>query len=542
MKRVYLYDTTLRDGAQQEGISFTVSDKIKIASKLDELGIDYIEGGWPGANPKDTEFFARAANSLKLKNATLVAFGSTARVGVKAQEDSGIRALVQSGASAVNIVGKTWDRQVTQVLETSLKNYLSIVYDSVYYLKSMKLSVFFDAEHFFDGFKSSPDYAIEVLRSAARAGADCLVLCDTNGGTLPSEITTIIKALRKKIKCPLGIHAHNDSEMSVAVSLAAVESGVSHVEGTINGHGERCGNANLCSIIPALQLKMGIKCLAPQQLARLTEVSRFVTEVANLSHMSNLPYVGSNAFLHKAGLHVSAISKWADSYQHINPQIVGNNPRVVVSELSGKSNIVYKAKELGISLSPKGQEARQILEQIKQLENMGFQYEDADASFELLLWRSQSGYKAPFALVDYMVVVERHRRLPAAYDIGTELLAEATIKVRVDNKVMHTASEGNGPVNALDSALRKALLEFYPGLAKVDLIDYKVRILEGNRGTGSLVRVSIESSNGKTQWRTVGASTNIIEASWLALYDSMEYFLLRIDKKRAKPDPHHTTI
>jgi len=530
MRHVDLYDTTLRDGAQQEGISFTVSDKLKIAQKLDELGINFIEGGWPGANPKDTEFFAKARH-LKLKNAVIVAFGSTRRIDTKVEEDSGLQALINSGATAVNIVGKTSDKQVTQVLETTLANNLALIRESVSFLKSKGLTVFFDAEHFFDGFKSNPDYSIETLVSAALGGADCLVLCDTNGGTLPSEAAGIVAKVQKKIKCHLGIHAHNDSELAVAVSLAAVEQGISHIEGTINGYGERCGNANLCSIIPGLQLKLGIKCMSEKQLARLTEVSRFVAEMANLPPMSHLPYVGSNAFLHKAGLHVSALSKWSDSYQHINPDLIGNNPRVVISELSGKSNIIYKAKELGIPMHPHGKEARRILDQIKHLESLGFQYEDADASFELLIIRSQDGYKPPFDLVDYMVVIERHRRLPSAYAIGSQLLAEATIKVRVDSKIMHTASEGNGPVNALDNALRKGLLEFYPGLSKVDLIDYKVRILEGNSGTGSLVRVFIESSNGKVQWHTVGSSTNIIEASWLALYDSIEYFLLKIDKK-----------
>ena len=533
MKRVYLYDTTLRDGAQQEGISFRVSDKLKITQKLDDLGIDYIEGGWPGANPKDTEFFARVRD-LKLKTAVVVAFGSTRRVDVKVNEDTGLKTLVQSGAKAANIVGKTWDRQVKQVLETSLENNLAVISESIAFLKSKGLTVFFDAEHFFDGFKSNPKYAIDALLAASKGGADCLVLCDTNGGTLPSEAASIISTIRKKVGNPLGIHAHNDSEMAVAVTLAAVENGVTHVEGTMNGYGERCGNANLCSIIPALQLKMGIKCITTTQLSRITDISHLVAEIANLPPISNLPYVGSNAFLHKAGLHVSAISKWRESYQHIDPKLVGNNPKVVVSELSGKSNIIFKAKELGIPLHPQGKEARQILEQIKQMENRGFLYEDADASFEMLLLRSQPNYKPPFTLVDYMVVVERHRRLPAAYDIGAQFLAEATIKVKVDDKLMHTASEGNGPVNALDRALRKALLEFYPGLAKVDLLDYKVRILEGNSGTGSLVRVLIESGNSKVQWRTVGSSTNIIEASWLALYDAMEYFLLKIDKKHRK--------
>lgn len=533
MKHIDIYDTTLRDGAQQEGISFTVADKLKITQKLDDLGINYIEGGWPGSNPKDTEFFSRAAN-LKLKNSVLVAFGSTRRTDTTVEDDSSLQALVKSGAPAVNIVGKTSDKQVTQVLETSLANNLAVIKESVAFLKSKGLTVFFDAEHFFDGYKSNAGYSIETLAAAVEGGVDCLVLCDTNGGTLPSEAAGIIDKVKKKIRCQLGIHAHNDSELAVAVSLESVEHGVSHVEGTINGYGERCGNANLCSIIPGLQLKLGIKCLSEKQLSLLTETSRFVSEVANLPPMSHLPYVGSHAFLHKAGLHVSALSKWEDSYQHTNPGLIGNNPKVVISELSGKSNILFKAKELGIPMQPHGKEARRILDQIKHLESLGFQYEDADASFELLIIRSQDDYKPRFELVDYMVVVERHRRLPSAYSVGTAILAEATIKVKVDNKIMHTASEGNGPVNALDNALRKGLKEVYPGLSKVDLIDYKVRILEGDSGTESLVRVFIECSNGKVTWRTVGSSTNIIEASWLALYDSLEYFLLRIDSKGKK--------
>ena len=530
MKKVDIYDTTLRDGAQQEGISFTITDKLKIAQKLDDLGIDYIEGGWPGSNPKDTEFFQKATQ-LRFKHAVLVAFGSTRRIGMTVEQDPGLKALINSGVSTVNIVGKTSDRQVTQVLETTLSDNLALIKESVAFLKTKGLTVFFDAEHLFEGFKSNPDYTIEALAAAASGGADCLVLCDTNGGTLPSEAAEIIAKIEKKIKCPLGIHAHNDSELAVAVSLAAVEHGITHVEGTINGYGERCGNANLCSIIPNLQLKMGIKVLENTQLAHLTEVSHFVSELANHPPASQLPYVGGSAFVHKAGLHVSALSKWADSYQHINPQLVGNNSRVIISELSGKSNIIYKAKELGIPIPPRGKQATYILDRIKQLENAGFQYENADASFELLILRAQENYQPPFELVDYMVIVERHRRLPTSYKNDSELLSEATIKVKVDNKVMHTAAEGNGPVNALDCALRKALLEFYPSLKKVALTDYKVRILEGGRGTESLVRVFIESSNGKVQWHTVGSSTNIIEASWLALYDSLEFFLLRINRK-----------
>ena len=524
MVQLRLYDTTLRDGAQQEGISFSVADKLKIAQKLDEMGIHFIEGGWPGANPKDTEFFVKA-QSLNLKNSVLVAFGSTRHPDSKVSKDAGLQALLEAKTDVVTIVGKSWDLHVTQVLETSLENNLRIIAESLDYLKSRGLSVFFDAEHFFDGYKANPQYAIQVVKAAAKSGVDCVVLCDTNGGALSSEITMAIKAVQKAVSVPLGIHVHNDGELAVANSLAAVQCGVIQVQGTINGYGERCGNANLCSIIPALKLKLGINCISDKQLAKLTEVSRYVAELANMAPSSHLPYVGASAFTHKGGLHVSGIMKWEDSYQHINPDLVGNRPKVVVSELSGKGNIIYKAKELGIALPLKGKEARQVLQQIKLFESRGFQYEDADASFELLLHRAQPGYKSPFELIDFMVVVERHRR-PSSED-ESELLSEATVKVKVGDKIMHTAAEGNGPVNALDRALRKALIEFYPDLTSIELVDYKVRILEESAGTGSEVRVLIESSDGRKQWRTVGSSTNIIEASWLALADSIEYWLLK---------------
>lgn len=527
MSQVQLYDTTLRDGAQQEGISFSVADKLKIAKELDELGIHFIEGGWPGANPKDTEFFIKAQD-LSLKHSALVAFGSTKHPDSKVSKDANLQTLIEAKTEIVTIVGKSWDLHVTQVLETSLENNLRIISESVSYLKSKGLTVFFDAEHFFDGYKASPDYAIQTIDAAAKAGANCVVLCDTNGGALPSEIAAAIEAVQKVVAVPLGIHAHNDTELAVANSVTAVQAGVTQVQGTINGYGERCGNANLCSIIPALKLKLGLDCITDEQLTKLTEVSRYVAELANLAPAGSLPYVGASAFTHKAGLHVSALTKWGDSYQHINPELVGNSPKVVVSELSGKSNIIYKAKELGVTLPPKGKQARQILEQIKLLENRGFQYEDADASFELLLHRAQPEYKPPFELVDFMVIVERHRRLPTNRN-KTKLLSEATVKVRVGGKVIHTAAEGNGPVNALDQALRKALLEFYPSLTVVELVDYKVRILEESSGTASQVRVLIESSDGRKQWRTVGSSTDIIEASWLALADSLEYWLVKRD-------------
>lgn len=525
MSKVQLYDTTLRDGAQSEGVSLSVVDKLNIARKLSELGIHFIEGGWPGSNPKDVEFFAKARR-LKLRNSVLVAFGSTRRPRARAKTDPNLLALADAGTRVVTIVGKSSALQVTQVLETTLEENLSMTTDSIKYLKGKGLKVFFDAEHFFDGFKANPDYSLRVVVAAAAAGADAVVLCDTNGGSLPNEITTAINAVKKQTKVPLGIHAHNDGELAVANSLAAVSAGVTQVQGTINGYGERCGNANLCSIIPALKLKMGIDCISDKQLAKLTEVSHYVSEVANLIPDAFAPYVGASAFSHKAGLHVSGLAKWAESYQHIDPAQVGNKPKVLVSELSGKGNIIYKAKELGLALSLKGKQAQRLLEQVKLLESRGFQYENAEASFELLVHRAKPDYRPPFSLVDFMVVVEKRRRPPTQENLEG-LLSEAMVKVRVGKKVMHTVAEGNGPVNALDDALRKALLQFYPELAQVKLVDYKVRILEESIGTGSQVRVLIESSDGIDEWRTVGSSSNIIEASWLALADSLEYWLLK---------------
>ncbi len=525
MLSVQLYDTTLRDGTQKEGISFSVVDKLHIARKLDELGIHFVEGGWPGSNPKDVEFFRRA-KSLNLSCSRLVAFGSTRRHKTETETDANLMALADAGLEVVTIVGKASELQVTQVLETTLDENLSMIADSIRYLKAKGLTVFFDAEHFFDGFKTNADYALRCLMTAAEAGADCLVLCDTNGGAIPNEITAAVTAARKLTGVPLGIHAHNDSELAVANTLAAVQAGVSQVQGTINGYGERCGNANLCSIIPTLKLKMGIDCVTNTQLAKLTEVSHYVSEVANLAPDASLPYVGFSAFGHKAGLHVSGLAKWVDSYQHIAPDQVGNRSRVLVSELSGKKNILYKAKELGLDLPVQGKEVQTLLEQVKLLESRGFQYDNAEASFELLLHRAKPDYKSPFELVDFMVVVEKRRRPPTRNNLE-EMLSEAMVKVRVGGEVIHTAAEGNGPVNALDQALRKALIQFYPSLAQVRLVDYKVRILEESVGTEAQVRVLIESSDGVDEWQTVGSSTNIIEASWLALADGLEYWLLK---------------
>lgn len=525
MASVELYDTTLRDGAQSEGISFSVVDKLHIAQKLDELGIRYIEGGWPGSNPKDAEFFEKAY-SLSLKNAQVVVFGSTRRRGIRAEEDNNLVMLVKAGVRVATIVGKSSDLQVINVLKTTLEENLSMIADSIRYLKANGLTVFWDVEHFFDGYKSNPEYALRTLEVATEAGVDCLVLCDTNGGALPNEVTKAVKAAAKVTSVPLGIHCHNDGGLAVANTLAAVMAGAKQVQGTINGLGERCGNANLCTIIPALKLKMGIDCVTDEQLTRLTEVSHFVSESANLVPDPFSPYVGASAFSHKAGYHMDGITKWPDAYQHIDPAKVGNRQRTVISDQSGKRNIISKAKELGIDLSTADKEVRDLLERVKLLESRGFQYDNAEASFELLLHRAKPDYKPPFELVDFMVVVESKRR-PSTRKSQEEMISEAMVKVKVGGEIIHTAAEGDGPVNALDRALRKALLQFYPSLEQVKLVDYKVRILEESVGTESQVRVLIESSDGINEWRTVGGSTNIIEASWLALADGLEWWLVK---------------
>ncbi len=517
MARVLLYDTTLRDGAQGEGITFSVDDKLKIARKLDQLGIHYVEGGWPGSNPKDAEFFGRAGE-VQLANARLTAFGSTCRPHADASQDANLQALVRVRVPAVAIVGKASDFQVLEVLKTTLAENLKMVRSSVSFLKSKGLEVFFDAEHFFDGFKANREYALQTLRAAREAGADWLVLCDTNGGTLTSQVAEIVSAVVREIDAPLGIHTHNDAELAVANSIAAVEMGVILVQGTINGYGERCGNANLCSVIPNLKLKMEAECLSDEHLKLLTETSRYVSEVANLIPSSHLPYVGSSAFAHKGGMHVNAVAKTASAYEHVQPGLVGNGQRILVSELGGKSNLLLKAQRFGVDLSAESADVLRMVTRIKELESNGFRFEDAEASFELLVRRAQPGYRPPFHLLDFLVLVEKRK--------GDDILAEATVKIEVGGEIMHTAADGNGPVNALDSAIRKALLRFYPELQRVRLADYKVRVLEDESGTSSNVRVSIESTDGEHTWNTVGSSTNIIEASWWALSDSLEYPLV----------------
>ncbi len=523
--KVELYDTTLRDGAGMEGISLSVEDKLKIARKLDEIGVHYIEGGYPGSNQKDAEFFARAGE-LGLRNATLVAFGSTRRAGVGPADDANLKALVDSGAPAVCLVGKTWDTQVGEVLETSLEENLAMIADSVAHLSERGRTVFFDAEHFFDGFRSNHDYAIQCVRTASRAGAAATVLCDTNGGAMPDALVAAIgAALEAAPGHPLGIHVHNDTEMAVANSLIAVQAGVRQVQGCANGYGERCGNANLFSVIANLKLKMGIDCVTDEQLARLTEVSHYIAEIANMPPNPHQPYVGASAFAHKAGLHVAAMTKSAESYHHVSPEAVGNDRRVLVSEFSGRRNIIVKLREQGIDISLSSDEARDLLERVKLMEARGFQYDGAEASFELLARRSMPGYRAPFELEDFLVVERRRHHTGDGDD--NEMLAEAMVKLRVGDRTLHTAAEGNGPVNALDQAARKALVQVHPALTDIRLIDYKVRIIDTAAGTGASVRVLMELTDGEHEWRTVGSSTDIIEASWLALADGIEYWLTK---------------
>ena len=525
MPEVQLYDTTLRDGAQMEGMSLSVEDKLLVAQKLDELGVDCIEGGFPGSNPRDAEFFVRA-RELPLSHAQIVAFGGTRRAGADVAADPNIQALVNTHTPAICFVGKASEYQVRTILETTPEENLAMIADSVRYMKSLGKQVYFDAEHFFDGFYGDRSYALQCLRTAARAGADVVTLCDTNGGMITPKLLEAIEAVRRAIDIPFGIHVHDDAGLAVANTLAAVEAGAFQVQGCVNGYGERCGNANLTTVIADLKLKLGIDCIGEEQLARLTEISHFVSEVANLNPNPQAPYVGTSAFAHKAGYHVAAIVKDESAYQHIPPERVGNDRRVLVSELSGQRNIVAKLQEQGINIPLSSEETRRLLERIKLLESRGFQYDGAEASFELLVRRSQPGYKPPFELEDF-VVVERRRHTRDGSDTQNEMLAEAMTKVRVEGRVLHTAAEGDGPVNALDGAVRKALLEFYPELAQVRLVDYKVRILDGIAGTGAATRVLIESTDGQEHWRTVGSSTDIIEASWLALADSLEYWLMK---------------
>lgn len=517
MQRITVLDTTLRDGSQREGISFSVADKLRIARRLDELGVAYIEGGWPGSNPKDREFF-REVRALGLRS-RVAAFGATRRAGLAVEHDANVCALAQSGAPVAVIVGKSSAMHVREVLRTTPSENLAMIQDTVRYLKAAGLEVLFDAEHFFDGYHADPAYALETCRAAAAAGADLVVLCDTNGGMLPTEVGRTIGEVRRALpEVTLGMHAHNDNGMADANTLVAVEAGARHVQGTINGYGERCGNANLCTVIANLQLKMGYQALADGQLPLLADVSYFVAEVANLRPDDHAPYVGRSAFAHKAGLHVNALRKTEASYQHVDPALVGNRMRVLVSELSGRGNIEAKLVELGLRDLLDEAQIAALTVQLKERESEGFQYEGAEGSFELLIRRGLPGYRPPFEVLDFLVLVEQRR--------GIDMLAEATVKARVQDRVMHTAAEGDGPVHALDRAMRKALLPFYPSLEPVHLEDYKVRILDEQAATAARTRVLIDASDGERSWTTVGCSVNIIEASFQALLDSLELPLL----------------
>ena len=526
MNSIKIYDTTLRDGSQAEGISFTVEDKIRIAQKLDEMGAHYIEGGWPGSNPRDIDFFSKV-NRVNFLQTKITAFGSTRYPNKKVEEDSIIQALLRTETEVVTIFGKTWDLHVRDALSTSLDENLRMIFESINYLKKHRTEVLFDAEHFFDGYKNNPEYAIKTIKEAESGGADWIVLCDTNGGSLPDEVHSIFSEVKNSINIKLGIHAHNDSEVAVANSLRAVEAGAQQVQGTINGIGERCGNTNLISIIPNLKIKMGLDCVSNEQLEKLKDVSAFVDELANKAHWDQQPFVGKSAFAHKGGIHVSAVRKNSETYEHIKPEVVGNSQRILISDLSGKSNVLHKAKEFGIDVEAGEPKIQKILKTLKESENLGFQYEGAEASFELLMRDALGEKEVFFDFISFRVIVEKQQE-------DEEPISEATVKLKVNGVQEVSTEEGIGPVNALDKAIKKALVKFYPELKKVDLYDYKVRILEEKKGTRAKTRVLIESGDENTKWGTVGVSENIIEASWQALIDSIAFKLNAFSKSSDK--------
>jgi 2-isopropylmalate synthase len=511
---IAIYDTTLRDGTQREGISVSAADKIQIARLLDGLGITFLELGWPGSNPKDAEVFARARD-VAWSWATISAFGATRRAGISAADDPQIAALLETGAPVCTIFGKSSRLHVKEVLRVGAEENVCMIGDTVGYLTRSGRRVIYDAEHFFDGYGNDPEFALETLRAAAEAGAETIVLCDTNGGSMPWDVEAAVRTVVKMIPCKIGIHSHDDAGCGVANALAAVRAGATQVQGTVNGYGERCGNANLCSIVPALKLKMGLTCLREGALEELTHASRLVAEIVNLAPDAHAPYVGRSAFAHKGGVHVAAIRRHPRAYEHVEPALVGNRTRVVVSELSGRGNVLAKAEEYDVTLAAGAESA--VLRGVKELEARGYAFEAAEASVALLMRRQSANYVPPFELVDYRVIMSQRR--------SEEASSEAAIKIRVRSEVVHTAAEGNGPVSALDAALRKALAAAYPEVAGIRLEDYKVRILDGTTGTASTVRVLIESSFGEDRWTTVGASPNVVEASWIALADGIEYGL-----------------
>lgn len=522
MSKIIIYDTTLRDGSQTEGISFTVSDKLKIAEKLDQLGVHYIEGGWPGSNPKDKDFF-KFIKEKKLKNSVIAAFGSTRRAKIKPSEDVNLRALIKSQTATVTIFGKTWDLHVTDVIKTTLDENLKMIFDSVAYLKKKKREVFYDAEHFFDGYKNNPEYALKTLLAAQEAKADCIVLCDTNGGTLPNEIRQIMSEIKGQINIPFGIHAHNDLDLAVANSLTAVEMGCTQIQGTFNGLGERCGNADLCSLVGILSTKMKYKTIPESKIKMLTETSYFLSEVSNIKLADNHPFVGHSAFAHKGGVHIDAMLKNPLAYEHLEPKTVGNHRRFVTSELAGKMPIVLKAQKMDTHLDKKSPQAKKLLKELQLKEHRGYQFEAADASFELFMKRALKKYTPFFKLEGFKVNTEKR--------FDGKLFAEASVRLNVNGHEEFSAAEGDGPVDALDRALRQALNKFYPHLEDMHLTDYKVRVLDTNEGTAARVRVLIESQDSHDSWTTIGVHENIIQASWEALTDSIEYKLLK-DKKK----------
>jgi 2-isopropylmalate synthase len=525
-QQILIYDTTLRDGTQGEQISFSAEEKLRIAQKLAELGVHYIEGGWPGSNPKDMRFF-QMGKKTTFAPARLTAFGSTRRANTAAEKDSNLEALLKAETETITIFGKSWDLHVTEILDISLEQNLAMILDSVSLLKANNREVIYDAEHFFDGYRANPDYALKTIQAAITGQADIIVLCDTNGGTMFSDVKDMVQTVTKSFpRIPLGIHAHNDCGLAVANSLAAVEAGATLVQGTINGYGERCGNADLISIIGNLQLKLGRQCLDESKIKHLTEVSRYVSDIANIPPLNERPFVGRSAFSHKGGVHVSAILKEPKAYEHIEPGTVGNKRRVLVSDLSGRSNIEYKAKEMDLALGGNGYNSKKIVEEIKRMEDRGYQFDAAEGSLELLIKRATGQFKVPFSLLSLRVINEKNRE--------GHVISQATIKIAVGEEEEITAAEGNGPVNAIDNALRKALRKFYPAIGEMRLVDFKVRVLEGSAGTGARVRVLIESRDGKDIWNTVGVSENIIEASWQALVDSI-YFKLSKDEKPEQP-------
>ncbi len=525
MSKVKLYDTTLRDGAQGEGISYSVMDKVRITQELDSLGVQYIEGGWPGSNPKDMEFYLRMSKK-RLKNSELVAFGSTRKANTKVEEDNNLKAILKSKSPVVTIFGKTWDLHIRDVLKTTLDENLNMIRDTVNFLVARGLTVFYDAEHFFDAYNSNKEYSLRCLFAAEEAGSKAIVLCDTNGGTITSEMTKIIKDVRPQIKVWLGIHCHNDADLAVANSIAAVEAGVDMVQGTINGYGERCGNADLIPIIANLKIKMGIDCIGDDKLKELTHVSHFVSEISNMKQRNDQPYTGSSAFAHKGGVHINAVMKNPKTYEHIEPVLVGNRRRILVSELAGKTGVLIRAKDLEMDLSKEDPKTKKILKLVQNLEHQGYHFEAAEASFELLMKRALKKYKRFFDLEGFRVVIEKRS--------DKKITSEAIIKLKVKGIKEHTAAEGDGPINALDNALRKALKDFYPTLSKMHLSDFKVRVLDEKVGTAARVRVLIQSQDETDTWSTIGVSENIIEATWQALVDSVEYKLIKDEKAQSQ--------